>query len=229
MYKKSHNGKNNPMYGRHHSEKTKKNMKIIHKGKHYSPDIEFKKGYKMSKITKQNLSKSLVGRVSPMKGKKLSKKHKEKISDTLKWNHPVNEFKKGHKHSEKTKEKIGKANSISNLGKKHSKEWIRNSLRKNPKSSLEIKFEGIIKKLKLPYKFVGNGDLLIGRKCPDFVNCNGKKIAIEVYYKKHKERYADGYLKWMGARTKVFKEYGWRIKFLDETKVNEEYVRRLKL
>ena len=131
MYKKSHKGENNPMYGKHHSKKTKRNMKVIHKGKHYSPSTEFKKGHKMSETTKQNLRKSLMGRVSPMKDKNLSKRHKERISDALKGNHPVNEFKEGHKHSKKIKEKIGKANSIALKGRrlfeKH-KENIRKGL-----------------------------------------------------------------------------------------------------
>jgi len=31
------------------------------------------------------------------------------------------------------------------------------------------------------WKFVGNGDLILGGKCPDFMNVNGKKMLIELY------------------------------------------------
>ena len=31
------------------------------------------------------------------------------------------------------------------------------------------------------WRFVGNGDLIIDGKCPDFVNTNGKKALIELY------------------------------------------------
>lgn len=31
------------------------------------------------------------------------------------------------------------------------------------------------------WKYVGNGQLIIGRKCPDFTNINGKKALIELY------------------------------------------------
>ena len=56
----------------------------------------------------ENISKSLIGRTSPMKGKVFSKKHKEKISRAL----------KGKIISERTCEKM----SISKKGKKHSVE-----------------------------------------------------------------------------------------------------------
>ena len=128
---------------------------------------------------------------------------------------------KGKHHTEEAKQKISKAKK----GIKHSREHIRKCLQRNPKSSLEIKFENIINKFKLPYKFVGDGSFLIERKCPDFINTNGEKIAIEVYCRKHKEKFRkDGVEGWKANRKSVFQKHGWNIEFFNEIQVNEEEV-----
>ncbi len=100
----------------------------------------------------------------------------------------------------------------------HSKqpiEWYAKCLKRHPMSSLEIAFNKIVKENKLPYKFVGNGKFWIERKNPDFINTNGQKIAIELFYRRHKEQITGGYEKWRGDRIKVFKKYGWRVIFLE--------------
>jgi very-short-patch-repair endonuclease len=103
----------------------------------------------------------------------------------------------------------------------HTNENIKKMLRRNPKSSLEKKFEKIVRKLNLPYKFVGDGDFMIGKKCPDFIHLNDK-VAIEVYYRKHKEQFRKGGLqKWKEERQKIFNSYGWKLLFFDETQVTE--------
>jgi very-short-patch-repair endonuclease len=110
-------------------------------------------------------------------------------------------------------------------GRKMSKESIRKSLRRRSMSSLEIKFQKIITQYNLPYKFVGNGEFFIERKNPDFVNINGEKKAIEVYYKKHKEQFRNMTIdEWKEERKFVFNKYGWEVLFLDETQVNENYI-----
>jgi|SRR3990167_1529670 len=87
----------------------------------------------------------------------------------------------------------------------------------------QLKFEQIVKKFDLPYKFVGNGNFFIEKKNPDFINCNGKKIAVEVFYKKHKELFQGSINTWKQERQKIFSNYGWKIVFLDETQVNEDF------
>lgn len=126
----------------------------------------------------------------------------------------------GHfqKHSQEAKQKM----RVMKLGIKLSKEHIRKCLKRKPMSSLEKKTMGIIQKHNLPYKFVGNGEFLVGRKCPDFVNCNGQKIAIEVYYRRHKEQFRNGLSEWKKQRENIFREYGWELLFFNETEVNEE-------
>jgi len=54
------------------------------------------------------------------------------------------------------------------------------ALNKKP-TKLEEKLIKIINKNKLPYRYVGNGEFILGGKCPDFLNCNGKKQVIETF------------------------------------------------
>lgn len=104
---------------------------------------------------------------------------------------------------------------------------IRKRLAHRGKSGLEKRVEGIINKFNLPYKFVGNGKFFIERKNPDFVNTNGQKIAVEVYWKRHKDEFRKGGCDlWMKERTKIFKKYGWVVVFLESSEINEKIVLR---
>lgn len=109
------------------------------------------------------------------------------------------------------------------------KPWLRTpeatkkALRRHPISSLEDKFQKIIDKHKLPYKYVGNGKFLIERKNPDFININGEKKAVEVYARRHKEKLRNTTIdEWKKNRKEVFARYGWNIIFFDETQLNDE-------
>jgi len=46
---------------------------------------------------------------------------------------------------------------------------------------IEQKIINILKEYSLPYKYTGDGDVVIGGACPDFVNINGHKKLIEVF------------------------------------------------
>lgn len=135
------------------------------------------------------------------------------------------EFRKKMIRTEEWKEKISKANK----GRKrapYSKELIRKMLRRNIPTSLEVAFLNIVKKHNLPYKYVGDGSVIIGRKNPDFININGKKTAVEVYaryYKNRDKRFKD-IDEWKEKRREIFSEYGWNLIFFDETQVKEDIV-----
>ncbi len=169
---------------------------------------------------------SKIGKGS--RGKKRTEDFKKVISSTLKkkgitppekfW------FIKGMKKNSDEKIEIGRR--VKELWKQPN--YRKKVLGKREKSSLEIKMERLLRQNNLPYKFVGNGKFSIGNKVPDFVNCNGKKIAIEVYYRKHKEEFRGGLDSWKIGRTKIFSEFGWKLEFFDETMVNNnEVVKRL--
>lgn len=100
---------------------------------------------------------------------------------------------------------------------------IKKALKRRILSSLEDKFQLIIDKYQLPYKFVGNGEFLIGRKNPDFININGEKKAVEVYARMHKEKLRNVSIsEWKKQRQEIFAQYGWKIIFFDEVELNDE-------
>ena len=143
-------------------------------------------------------------------GKKYSRTTCEKHSrDSIKmWQNP------------EIREKIIKALK----GKVRTEEVIKRCLRRRIPSSLEKKFQKIVDKFGLPYKFTGDGSFILGRCNPDFVNVNGEKIAIEVYARYYKERNGRNILRWKHVRRQKFAKFGWEILFFDETQVREEYV-----
>ena len=162
-------------------------------------------------------------------GKKHSEETKKKLSDMYTGKHvsPRTEFKKGGVSlrkgvtlSEETKRKISKGRTGQHL----SPEAIRRAWTRRTPTSLEMKFQSIVEKHGLPYKFVGDGSFMLGRKNPDFININGAKIAVEVYARYYKLRHVETIDQWKEERRRVFGQYGWKIVFFDETQVNERAV-----
>lgn len=225
-----------------HSEETKEKMRKNHRSKKGYPI--WNKGKKWSEETKKKISQSNKGKHNFWTGKKMSEEHRKRQSEGIKNHLPSTSFKKGQtswnkgltkkgdirieqqsKKESETKKRLfreGKLKSCSYWKGKHfSKEHIKKFLRRRDKSSLELKFEQIINKFNLPYKFVGNGDFFIERKCPDFINTNGEKIAIEVFCRKHKEMFRNGLERWKNERIKIFEKYGWKLLFFNEVEINE--------
>ena len=130
-------------------------------------------------------------------------------------NNPM--YGKHFKHTEETKLKM----VIKLRERMKNPELVRKCLARRDKSSLELKFEEIFLELNLPYKFVGNGDFIMEGKCPDFININGQKIAIEVYYRRHKDKFSGGIEMWKQNRLNIFDRYGWKLIFMDETESNK--------
>jgi len=135
----------------------------------------------------------------------------------------------GKHHTEKTKEKMREAlkgRSAWNKGLKgnYPSEYSKKSLRRRIPSSLEEKFQDIVDKYSLPYRYVGNGKFFIENLNPDFINTNSEKIAIEVYARYYKLRNSVSIKEWKEKRSKIFGEYGWKVIYFDETEVTESNV-----
>lgn len=177
------------------------------------------KDYLMEKYVKQKITASRIGKeIGCSKYTILRNLIRYNISrrdplDNLNKGIPWN---KGKKTSLETRHK----QSLRKLGTRQTKEQIQKRLRRRDKSSLEIRFQQIIDKYNLPYKFVGNGEFFIERKNPDFININGEKKAVEVYYRGHKEKFRGNIETWKRERQLIFNKYGWKLLFFDETQLN---------
>ena len=95
--------------------------------------------------------------------------------------------------------------------KYHTEESIRRTLAVMSPTSIEIKLTELINRNNLPFKFVGNGQLIIGSKIPDYVNTNGKKQLIELYgdYWHSLERTGRNKEDEERQRIDIFKQYGF--------------------
>ena len=125
-------------------------------------------------------------------------------------------------------------------GKCHTKEWcekhssfmksqppefFKNCLRKRGMSGLEKRVNDLILNNNLPYVFVGDGKFMIEKKCPDFINTNGQKIAVEVFYRRHKEQIRNmSFESWKEQRDKLFAKYGWKIIYIDGTRIANDTI-----
>ena len=166
------------------------------------------------------------GNIPYMNGKNHSEKSKQKMREANLGKNlsPNTEFKIGHIPVQKGKTKKDYPNLANSGTRIFTKEHIRKVLTRRIPSSLEELFQKIIDKYNLPYKYVGNGAFTIDHYNPDFININGQKIAIEVYARFYKLRCNKTIEEWKEKRSKVFKKYGWKIIYFDETEVKEDKV-----
>jgi len=145
----------------------------------------------------------------------------------LKYNIPrrtYSETAKLRHFSKETREKLRKialkswknnrARRLKHLEKLHTNEEIiakrLKSLRKRP-TSLEKKFMEIIEKHNLPFKYCGDGSVLIGYKNPDFVCTNGAKVCIEIRARNICRVFqGESPEEWARKRIEHFKKWGWK-------------------
>lgn len=199
-------------------------ISIYHKGKHFSPKTEFKKGHiEKAKEIRENLSKAHLGKLGSFKGKHHSENEIRKMVQTRRERGSYNTSWNKGLPSEK-QPRHGKHNSDASKKKLSNK---KKELYKNPEfkdrmikaqlkglfvrpTTLEQAFIEFIKTNNLPYKYVGNGEFVLGGKNPDFVNTDGQKICIDVrckeicmpFQKCTPEQYEI-------SRKKHFSKYGW--------------------
>lgn len=120
--------------------------------------------------------------------------------------------------SQETKDKISK----SHKGKKLSSEHRRNCLRRRKISYFEQKIIDLIKENNLNYRFVGNGEVWIENRNPDFININGKKEIIEVYGKKFKLMHYNTIEEYEKDRTDLYNKYDFNVIFLNDSHLNNK-------
>jgi very-short-patch-repair endonuclease len=208
----SHKGERNSQWGILRPQETRIKISKALKGK-YLGEKCYWFGKSLSELTKNKISQS-------HKGKKLTEEHKHKIGQASKllWKNP--HYRK--KMCEMSKSLWQKPNFIKNKSKKMKLHWQNQTYKEKVIRSImvgnniipnkpEQKLISFFKKNNLPYKFVGDGKLIISGKCPDFVNCNGQKKIIELFgdywhskqitgNKKNQEEF---------QRKALFKEFGF--------------------
>jgi hypothetical protein len=130
------------------------------------------------------------------KGQKLSDTHKENLRGPRPSLQKENNPFYGKHHNEKTKNQIRKS-VLNNLSK-----CVDFSNRRP--NYLERQLGEILDKL-YPgeFRYVGGGEVIIGGKIPDFINCNGKKLIIELFGNHWHEPNDEP------ERKAIFSEYGY--------------------
>ena len=152
------------------------------------------------------------GKVIPLsQRKRLSEFAKQRFANPQ--NHPL--F--GKPRSEQSKEKQRKAM----LGRKQSLELIERRIKASmkaqhkhpnrPEKKLAKLLEGTFPN---EYRYVGDGSFIIGGKCPDFVNVNGKKKIIEVFGIYWHEKFEEP------QRINLYKQFGFDTLIVWETELD---------
>ena len=140
------------------------------------------------KIPRRNNSENMKNN-NPMSNPLTRKKHLKKVR-TQKFRNKARETFKSNWKNPKIREK-----NLKNLLK---------AMFQRP-TSLEKEFIKIIKRYNLPFKYVGDGEIIIGYKNPDFISTNGNKLIIETANRfHHKENYPE-------IRQKIFGKYGYQV------------------
>jgi hypothetical protein len=196
-------------------------MSVTKKGKYFPPkNPELKrlklskasKGRKLSEEHKEKISKKLRGRKKP----KFTLEHRRKLSEIFKGKIPFNKGKKlevivGEKRAKEIKTNQSKV--MRQVLAQHFPK-ILESLWHRP-TSYEQKIIDLCEENQLPFKYVGDGTLLINYKNPDFIHSNGKKLLIEVYEEYwHPENYEE-------KRQGYFSKFGYEILFISGKELNE--------
>lgn len=200
---------------RKHRSESKRGEKNPMYGFHYPEEERRKK------------SQQMRGSNNPMYGVHL--KHtgatKELISEASKarWQNREYRERVGKAISEATKRQWTNLQSREKLLKA-----ILKAIRKRPNKP-EQQLIDLIEKSKLPFRYTGGGQLIIGGKCPDFINVNGKKQLIELFGV-HWHPLFD-----VAERKEHYRQYGfdtliiWEDELPDEEKVTRKIKKFLRM
>ena len=207
-----------------------KKISESHKGKHLSEEHKKKisvssKGKKLSKETKKKISLAKKGKSAPSKlkgktyeeiyGKDKAKIMKEKKREEFKgridlhnpyWLHTKDVRNKlSNTIKQKWKNDIQYRNKVV-------KSWCKSNL--TGPNKLEKRLISIFKNNNFSFKYVGNGDVIIGGKCPDF--CNRNNLLIELFGEYwHKNDNPQN-------RIDYFKQYGYHCLIIWEHELKNE-------
>ncbi len=108
-WKRDNHGEKNPMWGKTHSIKTRKKISEINKGKHFSPETEFKKG--VIHLDKRNrIKKNCIICNKEFEIKKSQANKQFNCSNTCRYKYKSISYKGRKIHTEEFKQKLRERN-----------------------------------------------------------------------------------------------------------------------
>lgn len=164
-------GERNPFFGKHHSEATKEQLRQTRIGVPVHSEEE-----------KKRRSIRYSGQGNPFYGKK----HSPEVRELIRARTPVLRGEQspnyGKKKSEETRRKISESRKGIGKGVPFSddhRQKILKALKTLPTKSERLLLS-IIEENSFPFRYVGDGEVFIARRCPDFINYDGQKQIIEL-------------------------------------------------
>ena len=162
---------------------------------------------------------SQFGEAHPFYGKHHSEETKQKIRQARQG--------KGHPIPQETRNKISLARQgkgFSELHRKHLREAIKNRPPIGKPNKIEQALINLVKKNNLPCKFVGNGEVWLGSRNPDFISTNGKKQVIELFGTYWHPVFD------MADRVEHYKQYGFDVLIIweDELRKPDKVIKKIK-
>lgn len=203
-------GPKNGMWRKHHTNEAREKQRRAWKyEKHFTLEA------------RRRMGESRKGERNPFYGRHWSSEEKKTLRAKLKGRHlhPETEIKKGQHISPNTE-----------LTRERVQTWwqdpdyrarvIAGRLKNRRPTGPEKKLIGIIERHNLPFKYTGNGSFILEGLNPDFIETDGRKIAIDVFgdywhtLKADKESYTED------GRKAIFTKYGWHLIVLWEHEIN---------
>lgn len=159
-------------------------------------------GKKHSAETKAKISASHLGKLNPNYGKHPSLETRAKLSASRR----------------------GKRNPF--YGKRHSKQTLYRILHPSKPNKQELNLQAILNShFPNEWRFVGDGQLIIGGLCPDFTNINGKKLLIEFFGDYwHSAKMAGSWTRTELGRVMCYNSYGYKCLVIWEHELKDEKV-----
>ena len=163
-------------------------------------------------ISIRNHSERTKGEMNPQYGKKLGKEHIKKLRAGNK------KYWLNSEAHERQTERMIKLNQ-------ENPEMKKATLKLKSRTVPELRFLELCEKHNLPFKFTGDGSFWIENINPDFVDCNGKKIAVEVFGDYWHSPLLKPNIDWKRTykgRKEILKKYGWKLIVLWETDLKRQ-------
>ena len=220
IWREQRKGKGNPMYGRYHTEGTKKKIKEKRLQQIFPPDTgekirlkmlerKEKLGYIQSPEARKKISESKKGKTRSIETiAKMSKGQKENWTNPI-FKEKIMKIRRSPEHKQKRREQLLRQWQDRNY-KERVVRQISQSIYIKPNKS-ELFLSSILQEI-LPNEYAVNmkGEILIlGSKIPDFVNVDGKKKLIELYGEYWHIEKARSYEDTEKGRIDYFKKFGW--------------------